>query len=421
MKRDCETVVIGGGPAGLASAIKAKELGLDPIIIENRERLGGIPLQCVHPGFGLHYYREDLTGTEFIHRFITQVKDRDIPYYTNAHVTGVQPMSDIQKKLKVFSPEGVLELRTPTIVYATGARERHVYEVGITGKRLAGVYSAGEAQAMMDLYGVLPGKNVVIIGSGDVGLIMARRFALEGANVKAVIEMLPYPGGLTRNVMQCLEDFDIPLRLRHVVKRIEGEERVERVIVAEVDEHFRSLPHTRNEIACDTVITAVGLVPYIDTLKQLDIPIDPATNGPIVNEYLETKTMPGIFVAGNALLINDLVDYVVEQGERAANGAQVYVENQGIPITPWKPIQKGRNIRSVAPHYVSGTQKVRLYIRVQEPEEGVALHFPEIGKTQSLSSVTPAEMLRVTVSESKMKTIEDTLTVKVQKRNEGRE
>ncbi|KUK16966.1 MULTISPECIES: NAD(P)/FAD-dependent oxidoreductase [Thermococcus] len=412
MQNDYDVVVIGGGPAGLAAAIKAKEYGLRVLVIENRETLGGIPLQCVHPGFGLHYFKEDLTGTEFIYRFINKFLEMGIEYHTGAHVVSIEPFSDLEKRLTVVTSKGVLEITTTTIIYATGARERHPFEIGITGHRPAGVYTAGEAQTMMDIDGIMPGKEIVIVGSGDVGLIMARRFALEGAHVKAVIEIMPYPGGLMRNIVQCLQDFGIPLYLSHAVTRIEGTKRVEKVIIAKVDENLKPIPGTEEEISCDTVIIAAGLVPYLKVLEKAGVIIDPATRGPVVNEYLETS-IPGVFVAGNALVINDLVDYVVEQGELAAKGAYLYVQNKGIPTKKWKRIVKGRNIRLVTPHYISGDNDVVLYARVQKPEEKVKLRFPEIDKEIKLPFVRPAEMLRIKLKKEELARAKDKITMEV--------
>jgi len=335
-----------------------------------------------------------------------------IEYHTGAHVVSIEPFSDLEKRLTVVTSKGVLEITTTTIIYATGARERHPFEIGITGHRPAGVYTAGEAQTMMDIDGIMPGKEIVIVGSGDVGLIMARRFALEGAHVKAVIEIMPYPGGLMRNIVQCLQDFGIPLYLSHAVTRIEGTKRVEKVIIAKVDENLKPIPGTEEEISCDTVIIAAGLVPYLKVLEKAGVIIDPATRGPVVNEYLETS-IPGVFVAGNALVINDLVDYVVEQGELAAKGAYLYVQNKGIPTKKWKRIVKGRNIRLVTPHYISGDNDVVLYARVQKPEEKVKLRFPEIDKEIKLPFVRPAEMLRIKLKKEELARAKDKITMEV--------
>ncbi len=412
MQNEYDVVVIGGGPAGLAAAIKSKELGLKVLLIENREFIGGIPIQCVHPGFGLHYFREDLTGTEFIYRLIKKFEEMNIDHYTNAHVLEILPYSYRHRILKVVTEKGIPNIKAKAVIYATGARERHMFEIGITGHRVAGIYTAGEAQTMMDIYGIMPGKEIVIVGSGDVGLIMARRFTLEGAHVKAVIELMPYPGGLTRNVVQCLEDFGIPLYLSHAVTRIEGRKRVEKVIITKVDENLKPIPGTEEELECDTVVLAVGLVPYLKVIEKAGVIIDPATKGPVVNSYLET-TVPGIFVAGNALVINDLVDYVVEQGEEAAVGAYEFVKNEGLPAMKWKKLVKGRNIRLVVPHYVSEAKDVMIYARVAKPEENVRLRFPEIGKEMKLPFVKPSEMIRIKLRKKDIAKAGDKITMEV--------
>jgi hypothetical protein len=263
----------------------------------------------------------------------------------------------------------------------------------------------------MDLYGIMPGKEIVIVGSGDVGLIMARRFALEGAKVKAVVELMPYPGGLARNVM-ILRDFDIPLYLSHKVVEVRGKGRVERVKVVRVDEN---LNETGEEfwIEADTLIISAGLVPSVKKLKAIGVEIDPSTGGPVVNDRLETS-VPGIFVAGNSLLINDLVDYVAEQGELAAEGAKEFIENLGIGSRKWVKVEKGENVRLIAPHYLSGDRDVYLYLRVSKPMEDVELRIPEIGKRMKLPVVKPAEMLRIKLRAEEIRKAEK-LTVEVVK------
>ncbi|MEM0031766.1 MAG: FAD-dependent oxidoreductase [Desulfurococcaceae archaeon] len=389
-----DTVVIGGGPAGIAAAIKATELGLKTILIENRDLLGGIPLQCVHPGFGLHYFKEDLTGTQFITRLLDKLEKLKVEYMLKAHVHSIEYLDYNKKIVNVITPQGVMRILTKTIIYTTGARERHIYEIGVVGDRPDGIYTAGEAQTLMDIYGILPGREIVIIGSGDVGLIMARRFSLEGAKVKAVVEILPYPGGLMRNVIQCLRDFNIPLLLGHTVVKVIGKRRVEKVLVAKVDENFKPIPGTEFEIPCDTVVLSVGLRPYLNVLEKLGLHIDPATGGPVVNDYLETN-IPGVFVAGNALVINDLVDYAVEQGELAAEGAKIFVENNGIPTKNWKIVEKGRNVRLVVPQIISGEKDVIVYARVSNPEKNVYVEIPELGFRLFNYGVRPAEMIRL--------------------------
>ncbi|MBS7611309.1 FAD-dependent oxidoreductase [Candidatus Bathyarchaeota archaeon] len=390
-------IVIGAGPAGIAAAIRAKELGLKVVLIENRDLLGGIPLQCVHPGFGLHYFREDLTGTEFIYRLFDKMDKVGVEYLLKSHVHSIEFIAHNEKIVNVITPKGVLSLKAKTLIYTAGARERHMFEINIAGDRPAGIYTAGEAQILMDMYGIIPGKEIVIVGSGDIGLIMARRFALEGAKVKAVIELMYYPGGLIRNVVQCLQDYNIPLYLSHAVTRVVGKKRVEKVVVAKVDEKLRPIKETEFEIPCDTVVLAAGLIPNLDMLEKIGLLADPYTRGPIVNEFLETN-IPGVFVAGNALVINDLVDYVVEQGELAAEGARYFLENDGIPTMDWKPVVKGRNIRFVVPHYVSGRRDVTFYARVQYPEKNVIVTIPEVGWRMKMFNVRPAEMVRVKLS-----------------------
>lgn len=394
IKKVADVVVIGAGPAGIAAATKARQLDLETILIENRDILGGVPLQCIHSGFGIHYFKEDLTGCEFIHKLIDRMYGVGVNPILNAYVHSIEFHSHIEKRINVITPNGMYRIDTKAIICTTGARERHLFELNIFGERPDGIYTAGEAQTLMDLYGILPGENIVIIGSGDVGLIMARRFALEGANVKAVIEIMPYPGGLIRNIVQCLKDFNIPLYLSHAVTEIIGSKRVEAVRVAKVDENLRPIKSTEFEIPCDTVVIAAGLIPNIELLEKIGVAIDPKTRGPIVNEFLETS-IPGIFVAGNVLIINDLVDYAAEQGEIAAEGAKTYIENNGIPTKSWIKMNPGRNIRFVVPHYVSGERDVILYARVQRPENNVYLSIANL--KIKMYSVRPAEMIRMKI------------------------
>jgi len=401
MQGDYDVLVIGGGPAGLSAAIKAKELGLTPLLIENREILGGIPLQCIHTGFGIHYFKEDLTGTELTYRLLGKFERLDIDYYTGAHVTDFTYVSYLEKRIRAITAKGILDITTPTIIYAAGARERHIFDIWITGNRSAGIYTAGEAQTMMDIEGIMPGREIVIVGSGDVGLIMARRFALEGAKVKAVIEIMPYPGGLLRNVVQCLYDYNIPLYLNTSVTRIIGKKRVEKVIISQVNEDLRPVPGTEREIECDTVIIAAGLRPYLPLLESKGVIIDPATGGPVVNDYLETS-IPGVFASGNALVINDLVDYVLEQGEQAAEGAYTFIKNKGLPTVRFRKMVKGKNVRLIVPQFLSGDRDTIIYARAIKPMRDVAVCFPEIEKKIILPAVRPAEMIRVKLGKNEI-------------------
>lgn len=405
-------VVIGGGPAGLAAAARCNELGLETLLIEYGDRLGGIPLQCIHPGFGIHYFREDLTGTEYVQRFIDRVVEAGVDTLLQAYVERLELTPSLDKRLTVLIPGNLIEVEARTVIYAAGAREKHLYEIGVAGARCGGIYTAGEAQAMMDLWGMMPGREVVVIGSGDVGLIVARRLALEGANVKAVVEMRPYPGGLMRNIVQCLKDFGVPLLLSHVVSGLKGRDRVERVVVQKVDANGVPIPGETREIECDTVIVSAGLTPNVKLLEKAGVLMDDSTGGPVVNDFMETS-MPGVFAAGNAVLINDYVDYVTEQGERAAEGAKLYIDNNGLPSYQWRRIVKGRNVRVAVPQLVSGERDVYLYARVAFPEVNVKMVFREIGRELSQSIVRPAEMLRLKLSAKEIAAAEDRLTLEV--------
>jgi len=416
VKKEYDCVVIGAGAAGIAAAVRFKELGLEVLMIESKKRSGGIPMQCTHPGFGNFYYDENLTGAEFAERLLDKLEKEDVESITEAHVSSIEYVSDLKKKVEVISPDGIFSLDTKTIIYSTGARERHRFETGIQGDRLSGVYTAGEAQTLMDIYGVMPGKRVIIVGSGDIGLIMARRFALENAKVLGVIEMQPFPGGLTRNVVQCLHDFDIPLYTQKIVKEICGEKRVERVLTAEVDDEMEIVPGSEEVIECDTVALATGLIPYTKILDgmEAEVIMDPVTRGPKVNDYLETS-VPGIFAAGNVLTINDYVDFAAYQGEKAAESAEKFVKNDGIPSKDWIEIIRGRNVRSVVPHYISDDDEVTLYVRVKRPEPEVDVIIKESQKKIKTTSVNPGEMLRLNISEEELVGLENEMTLEVKR------
>lgn len=414
MKKIYDTVVIGAGPAGIAASVKCKELGLDVLLIESKEKIGGIPLQCTHPGFGNFYYDENLTGTEFAERLIERMEELNVETMTEAHVTSIENRSKFDKRVELITPEGIYSIKTGTIIYSTGARERHRFETGIQGDRLSGVYTAGEAQTLMDIHGVMPGERVVIVGSGDIGLIMARRFALENADVVGVFEMMPYPGGLTRNVVQCLHDFDIPLYTKKLVKEIQGENRVEEVVTADLDEDLEVISGSEEIIECDTVALATGLIPYTKKLDELGIEKDSATKGPTVNEFFETS-LPGIFAAGNVLAINDYVDFASYQGERAAESARDYVKGKERDVENWIEIEKGRNIRLVVPQKLSGKRDVTIYARVKKPEPKVEIAISETDEVLEEMSVKPGEMIRLDLSKDVLEELEDKMTLEVRR------
>lgn len=336
MKRSC--VVVGGGPAGLAAAISAYDAGLkDIIVLEREDRLGGILNQCIHNGFGLHTFDEELTGPEYAQRYIDEAKKRGIECLLETTVIEISH----DRVVTAVSPElGLIQIEAGSVILAMGCRERPRGALNIPGTRPAGIYTAGCAQHLVNIEGVLPGREVVILGSGDIGLIMARRLTLEGAHVQVVAELMPYSGGLKRNIVQCLDDFGIPLKLSHTVVKIEGDKRVEGVWIAEVDEHLKPILGTEEHYTCDTLLLSCGLIPENELSQKAGVALSPVTKGPVVNEQLETD-VPGVFACGNVLHVHDLVDYVSEEASAAGRHAAAYVkagepaeEHVGIPLVP---------------------------------------------------------------------------------------
>ena len=321
--RAYDIVIIGGGPAGLAAAISAKKSGVDSVLILERDKeLGGILNQCIHNGFGLHTFKEELTGPEYAGRFIDQAKELNIEYKLNTMVMDISP----QKVVTAMNrEEGLFEIQAKAVVLAMGCRERSRGALNIPGYRPAGIFSAGTAQRLVNIEGYMPGREVVILGSGDIGLIMARRMTFEGAKDKVVAELMPYSGGLKRNIVQCLDDYDIPLKLSHTVVDIKGKERLEGITLAQVDGHGKPIPGTEEEYSCDTLLLSVGLIPENEISRGMGVDMNPVTSGPKVNESLETN-IEGVFACGNVLHVHDLVDFVSEEAGTAGRNAAEYVK-----------------------------------------------------------------------------------------------
>jgi len=409
-----DVAVVGGGPAGLAAAIAAKKEGAKKVLVIERDNApGGILQQCIHPGFGLNRFKEELTGPEYYSRFTKEAEEIGVTYLLNAMALEVD--AENKQVVCATSEYGMVCVQAKSIVLSMGCRERTRAGIVVPGTRPSGLYTAGSAQRLVNRQNIMVGKKVVILGSGDIGMIMARRMTLEGAKVVMVVELMDYLAGLTRNRVQCLDDFGIPLKLAHTITKIEGDERVTGVYVAPVDENKKPITEKEEFVECDTVLFSVGLIPENELSKKASIKISPVTNGPIVNQHMQTSA-EGVFACGNVVHVNDLVDNVSAESETAGKYAARYAMGK-LPVVKKEIVcQTGRNVRYICPHTVSVSdeaEKINLYFRVLSPELGsrlVAKCGDKVIASKKEIKVNPGEMNCITVDTSQ---IEGELTVEV--------
>ena len=392
-----ELVIIGGGPAGMSAAVAAYDKGIrDILILERDEELGGILNQCIHNGFGLHRFKEELTGPEYASRYADMVKERGIKYKTGTMVINVSP----QKVVTATNREdGIFQIEAKAIILAMGCRERPKGALNIPGTRPAGVYSAGTAQKLVNMMGYMPGKDVVILGSGDIGLIMARRMTLEGAKVHAVCELMPYSGGLARNIEQCLNDFDIPLKLSHTVVALHGKKRLEGVTIAKVDENRKPIKETEEYIPCDTLLLSVGLIPENELTKDAGIDLNPVTSGAYTDQDRQTE-IEGVFACGNVLHVHDLVDFVSEEASIAGEGAADYILGNFADEKCSVDVETDGKIRYSVPSKITVQKDVRIYFRVDNVYRNAVIKVHSDGKevfSKKKQKLAPGEMESITL------------------------
>jgi NADPH-dependent 2,4-dienoyl-CoA reductase/sulfur reductase-like enzyme len=398
MAEKVDVAVIGAGPAGLAAALAARKQGAERVtIIERSERLGGLLPQCIHNGFGLLYFGEDLTGPEYERVFIQRARKAKVEARLESMVLDISPRLEMTA---ASSRHGYMKIKAGAVVLAMGCRERARGALGIPGGRPSGILTAGTCQRYVNMEGFIPGRRFVILGSGDIGMIMARRLTLEGAKVEAVVEIMPWPGGLIRNEVQCLHDFGIPLLLEHTVTFIHGESRIQGVTVCRVDEKRRPVPGTERYMPCDCLLLSAGLIPENELSVKAGVELDPVTGGPLVDEKRQT-VVPGIFAGGNVVQVHDLVDWVSWEAEIAGKNAAVFAGQGGISFHDAVRVVAGENVKYVVPQYISGKDDVTLHLRVTRPGLKAALKLGGAA-WKRFRSVRPSEMIIEKVEAGKL-------------------